>query len=283
MSLALAAVAFALFSWWFTTGLVLFLNHLKRRTYRWSVLGITCVLLASLVTLPTTAAMHTPLGAFLGFSQALLIWAWLEMTYFMGVVTGPRHAPCPETAQGWKRFLLAVQTSLYHELAVVALGIATILLTWGEPNPVALATYSTLWVMRWSAKLNLFLGVANVNSEWFPEQLQYLTTYIRRRPMNVFFPIAITVATSVLGYTIGALLEAETPYLTTALTLVAALLGLAILEHWFLVLPLQDSVLWQWCLDLARRTQERRAGNGQQRVNPTPQSVVWRSRSNPCA
>ena len=41
------------------------------------------------------------------------------------------------------------------------------------------------------------------------------------------------------------------------LALVTALLALAILEHWFLVLPLPDAALWTWVL----RTRRPRAGN----------------------
>ncbi|MDZ7753399.1 MAG: DUF3623 family protein [Gammaproteobacteria bacterium] len=37
----------------------------------------------------------------------------------------------------------------------------------------------------------------------------------------------------------------------TATVLVATLLRLAILEHFFLVLPVQDSALWNWALRLA--------------------------------
>jgi hypothetical protein len=44
----------------------------------------------------------------------------------------------------------------------------------------------------------------------------------------------------------------------TALILTATLLALAILEHWFLVLPLEDGALWNWALDARERAQARR-------------------------
>ena len=40
------------------------------------------------------------------------------MSFLMGYVTGPRRSPCPDDAQGWRRFGLALQTVLYHELAI---------------------------------------------------------------------------------------------------------------------------------------------------------------------
>ncbi|MBV8868454.1 MAG: DUF3623 family protein, partial [Acetobacteraceae bacterium] len=44
----LAPVLFALFVWWFSTGLIIFLDGLPRRTFRWSMLGATVLLAASL-------------------------------------------------------------------------------------------------------------------------------------------------------------------------------------------------------------------------------------------
>jgi hypothetical protein len=42
-------------------------------------------------------------------------------------------------------------------------------------------------------------------------------------------------------------------FLRTSYALVGSLLALAVLEHWFLVLPLRDSLLWNWALHLAGR------------------------------
>jgi putative photosynthetic complex assembly protein 2 len=282
MSLFLAAVAFAIFSWWFSTGLVLFLNHLADKSYRWSLAAVTAILVGCLVTLPITSQMATVTGAFLGFTQALLIWSWLEMTYFMGFLTGPRHTPCPPDARGWMRFGYAVQTSVHHELAVIALGVLVVSIVWETPNPVAGATYAVLWIMRWSAKLNLFFGVANVNSDWFPKQLRYLTTYIGKRSINAFFPVAVTLATIALTMVVMAAFEATSAFETTALTLVATLLGLALLEHWFLVLPLRDSMLWQWCLELAREARARRHPDPLRRHRRSASGLYVRRESNDC-
>jgi putative photosynthetic complex assembly protein 2 len=39
-----------------------------------------------------------------------------------------------------------------------------------------------------------------------------------------------------------------TPFEATALTFSGSLLSLAILEHWFMVLPIPSQVLWNWGL-----------------------------------
>jgi hypothetical protein len=57
--------------------------------------------------------------------------------------------------------------------------------------------------------------------------------------------------------------------MAVGLSLISTLLVLAILEHWFLVLPLRDAALWSWAL--ARRSL---AGpsNGAGTVIATPDS-----------
>jgi putative photosynthetic complex assembly protein 2 len=255
---------FALLAWWLSTGVILFLNHLRARTYRWSMLAATVLLLGSLVVLHTSSTDTTPVGAMLAFTAALLVWGWLEISYFMGFLTGPRKLACPTGSTGWRRFGLALQTSLHHEAAVVLLGAVLIGLTWDAPNRFGTWTFVTLWLMRWSAKLNLYLGVPHINEHWFPEHLRFLTTYMRRRPMNLFFPVAITSATALMVLLlVPAATTASDDFTRTGDVLVATLLALGILEHWFMVLPLRDSALWNWAL--------RQAGQPAADVQPGPE------------
>ena len=246
-----AASGFALLMWWLSTGFILFLNHLHRATYRWSLLVVSLMVIGALIGIRSGSVQTTQGAAMLGFAQALIVWAWLEMSYFMGLVTGPRKQPCPADVRGWTRFQLALKTSLYHELAVIGAGALIVILTWNGPNQVAAGTFLTLWLMRWSAKLNLFLGVPNANTEWFPQPLQFLSTYMPVRPMNLLFPFAVSAATIVVAWLFIEAAAAIEPFGRTAYSLVGSLLALAVLEHWFLVLPLRDSLLWNWALRLA--------------------------------
>jgi putative photosynthetic complex assembly protein 2 len=253
----LFAIGFALFLWWFSTGVLLYLNHLPRSTYRWSMAIASLAMVGCLIGVRSSATDATEQGALIAFTQALLIWAWVEMSYFMGLITGPRKSDCPGNVNGWSRFILAVQTSLYHELLVIGLGLTIIVLSWDMPNQVAAGTFVTLWVMRWSAKLNLFLGVRNVNSDWFPAHLQFLTTYMRQRKINLFFPISVVAGTLVFAWLLASALATPDAFSRTGYLLVTTLLGLALLEHWFLVLPINDSALWQWALRSAKRASRR--------------------------
>jgi putative photosynthetic complex assembly protein 2 len=142
---------------------------------------------------------------------------------------------------------LALATSLYHEVSIVLTGALLLALTWGEPNMVGFWAFVVLWLMRWSAKLNVFLGVPNLNIEWLPEHLRFLQSYMGQRSMNHLFPLSVTIATVVVVLLLGeAAAAGASAFDTVALTLIATLLALAVLEHWFLVLPLPDEALWAW-------------------------------------
>ena len=243
--LALATVTLA---WWLSTGVVLLLNRQSPVWQRGSMLAVTALALLSLVYLPERAQDRSAAGALIGFGQGLMIWAWLEMTYLMGLITGPRKTPCPADASTSARFWLGLQTSLYHELMVIALVLAVLMLAGSGPNQVAAATFVSLWLMRWSAKLNLFLGVRNYNRDWFPRHLQYLDSYTRRAPMNLLFPLSVTAGTAAAVLLLTQAMSTTDPFLRSADLLVSALLSLAVLEHWFLMYPFGESALWSWAL-----------------------------------
>jgi putative photosynthetic complex assembly protein 2 len=229
------AVATVTLAWWLSTGVVLLLNHRTPATRRLAMWCMSAISLVALLALPTVSRRLDASGALLGFVCGLGIWAWLEMSYLMGFITGPTEQACPDEARGLRRFWLGVQTSLYHELLVVVAVVLSFLLTAGGENRVAAATCATLGLMRWSAKLNLFLGVRNYNQDWLPERLAYLDSYTRRARMNPLFPVSVVIAGD--------------PFERAADLLVSALLSLAVLEHWFLMLPFGESALWRWARD----------------------------------
>ena len=248
LSIALP-VAFAIFIWWFATGIVLLLDGLPRHTFRWSHLVSTLLALGALAGLQSSAQMNSEAGAYCGFTCALLVWGWHELSFLTGWVTGPRKQPASNGARGWLRFNQAVQAILWHELAILASGVAIAVLTWGAPNRTGLATFVVLWLMRISAKLNIFLGVRNLSLELLPPHLAYLGSYFRQRPINPLFPFAVSAATGATVWLVHTTLAAAPG--TAAATgglLVATLLALAIVEHWLLVLPVQSTALWRWAM-----------------------------------
>ncbi len=248
MHLYLLPVLFALFVWWFTTGLIIYLDGLPRRTFKWSFLGATLLMAVALWGLYATRSDTSVAGAYLAFTWGTLAWGWQEMSFYMGYVTGPRRTPCPDGCGGPRHFGHAVQTSLYHELAVIAAALAVFALTWGGANQVGLWTFMIMWWMHQSAKLNVFFGVRNLNEEFLPEHLQFLRSFLTKKPMNVFFPLSVTVSTVIAALLFARALAPEAaPFQAVGYSLLGALMALAILEHWLLVLPIPNKI-WNWGL-----------------------------------
>lgn len=240
---------FTLFIWWFSTGVILFLNGLPSRTFKWTMLGTSVVLVAALAGLGLTRDDTTVSGAYLAFTSGVMVWAWQEVAFLLGYVTGPRRTPCPPESSGWERAGYAFMAVMHHELALVGLGLAVLALTWGGENPTGLWTFMILWVMRQSAKLNVFLGVRNLNEGFLPTHLKYLQTYFTRRAMNRLFPVSVIVSTVVAAMIWqAATVTGISAFDATALTFAATMLTLAVLEHWFMVLPLPFEVMWNWGL-----------------------------------
>lgn len=243
------AVLFAAFAWWSATGAILYLDGLPPESFRRSMLGATVLLLVGLYGLARTSADDSVASAYLAFTCALLVWAWQEMSFLMGFVTGSRRIDCTPGARGWRRFGEATLAIIHHELAIAVTALVVLAITWGGPNQVGTWAFMVLWVMRLSAKLNLFLGVRNLGEQFLPEHLRYLRTYFTRRQMNPLFPISITASTVAAVMLARQAMGAQPgSFEAVASTLVAALLALAVLEHWVMVLPLPSEALWSWCL-----------------------------------
>jgi len=254
-------VLLAILVWWLSTGVILYLDGLGRRSFRWSMAGATALSLAALWGLGASAGSDTPAGAYVAFLCALMIWGWNEMAFLMGYLAGPRREPCPPGAAGWLRFRLAASTLMNHELAIVASGALIAAVTWGEPNQFGLWTFAVLWIMRLSTKINIFLGAPNIPDEFLPQHLRYLGSYFRRRPMNGFFPFAITAATLLTALMVHmALLSDSSALERTGYALLTTLMALAVLEHWLLYVPLSATRLWAWGLRSHADTQAQANG-----------------------
>ena len=240
---------YTLFVWWFSTGVILYLDGLPQRTFKWTMLGTTGLLALALVGLAYSGNDTSVAGAYCGFTCAILVWAWQEMAFLLGYVTGPRREACPEGSIGWQRARMAFQAVLHHELALVALALAVLAVTWNAPNQTGWWTFVILWTMRQSAKLNVFLGVRNLNEGFLPPHLKYLQTYFSRRAMNPLFPVSVALATlAAVPLWRAAFQPVASSFDAASLCLLGSLLSLAILEHWFLVLPLPSEELWKWGL-----------------------------------
>lgn len=243
-----AAVGFALFVWWFSTGLILMLVRTPRAVHPLAMAAFTVLAGLCFWGLAATRQDASATGAFAGFTYGIVVWGWLETAFLFGYVTGPRREPLHHAARGGDRFLQAWGTLAWHELSILAAGFGIILLMRDAPNQVGMWTFLVLWLMRISAKLNLFFGAPNVSAELLPPHLAYLASYFSRGRVGAFFLLSVTAASLTFGVALHAAATSPDLHGTVAWTLVATLLGLAIVEHWFLVLPLPDAALWRWAV-----------------------------------
>lgn len=252
------AAAIALFLWWFSTGVILCRVRLADRAgggaHLRSFLWSAPLLALGLWGLVLTAQDPSVAGVYLAFLSALAVWGWIELAFLSGQITGPNRAPCPNDLPEWKRFLRAWGTIAYHELALVAVLTLLVYAAWREPNPFGLYTFALLFLARISAKLNLFYGVPRINTEFLPSPLRHLPSHFRRRTMNRFFPVSVSLLTIASGFWIERMFTAGDPAQAVGFALVAALSLLALLEHWFMVLPLPDAKLWRWMLPAPKPT-----------------------------
>jgi len=249
MNDAVIALGFAIFIWWFSTGIVILLNRMSRSAVALSLVLSSLVGAAALLGLAHTAQQSSMTGAYCAFTCALLAWGWNELSFLTGWITGPRTTDLPRGTRGWLRFVESLRAVLWHELAILVVGVAILVVTWDAPNQVGTGTYLVLWIMRTSAKLNLFFGVRNLNEAFLPAHLAYLESFFRRRPMNAFFPFSVSAASCFLLMLVN---FASSPVANSVqvvgATLVGTLLALAIVEHLMLVLPLDTTALWRWAI-----------------------------------
>jgi putative photosynthetic complex assembly protein 2 len=230
--------------WWASTGAILFLHGLPTTTYKHTIAGATVLAALALWGLAATANDTSAASAYAGFTYGIILWGWQIVTFYTGAITGPRKDACPPGLTGLARFVEAVRTMLYHELACLIGAVLMLALTAGKANQVGAWTYITMWWMHESAKLNLFFGAPNLGEELLSRRLSYLTSFMARRPMNLFFPFSVTIST-LLTMRLGEFAAAaRTPFETIAYTTLVTLSALAVLEHWFLVAPMNVNAMW---------------------------------------
>lgn len=239
------AVLSALFIWWFSTGAILLV--IGQGAGRLAVLWTAPLAAWAVWTMIEAGHVDSVAGAYLAFAAAIAVWGWFEFAFLTGVITGPIQTPCPPGASGWNRFLLAWGTIAHHELAILGTAIVIGTALWDAPNQVGLWTFLILFAARVSAKLNVYLGVPNFTDEMLPKPVEHLKSYFARKWMNLLFPFSITGLTAALTVWIErAAMAPAGSGAEAGFTLLATLTSLALLEHWLMVLPVRDSLLWRW-------------------------------------
>lgn len=241
--------------WFFATGIVAWLDNRERDTFPRSLALGGIVGIAGLGAIVGTMGTVSHLAVYTSFVGAILVWSWHEIAFLTGAVAGPRRLPCPPGASGWQRFSQAAATLAHHELALVVTALLLVSLTWNAPNQLAAMTFVLLYVMRLSTKLNIFIGVPNTATDILPPHLGYLKSYYGPNRMGLPLLASALAATALAGW-LGSVAYAAVPGSAEMVggSLLFALAALGALEHWFLILPFRDGILWGWALPRTTKT-----------------------------
>ena len=182
------ALGFAIFIWWFSTGIVILLNRMSRTAVTMSLVISSALGVGALAGLSHTAQQTGVMGAYCAFTCALLAWGWNELSFLTGWITGPQKTAILKSTSGWPRFMASFNAVVWHELAILVVGLAIVAITWDAPNQVGTGTYLVLWVMRTSAKLNLFFGVRNLSEEFLAYPFGVFGKLLQAPPHECIFP-----------------------------------------------------------------------------------------------
>jgi putative photosynthetic complex assembly protein 2 len=236
-----AAALSALGLWWGSTQALLWLVRLtscRVQNRAALVLGI-----GSAVAAVWSAQGEGVAAVYAGFVAALGLWGAFEIAFLSGAVLGIDSRPSGRglAPRAWAAF----QAIAWHELALLATMGALAVATAGAPNRIAFYAFAALWAMRASAKLNLFLGVRNLCTEFLPDTVAHLGRHFRKAPINPLFPFSVLAGTLAAAFFLRAGLDpAAGPAEATAMALMAALVTFGTLEHWLMLTPLSPLQLW---------------------------------------
>ncbi|WP_316201206.1 MULTISPECIES: putative photosynthetic complex assembly protein PuhE [unclassified Bradyrhizobium] len=240
------AIPYVVFVWWFSTGAVLALVGLAARhpaAFKW---GTAAAFVAALSGVAVSSQAAEDANAYCAFTCAILLWGTVEMSLLAGWITGPRPESCPRDCTPASRVGFALQAIAYHELALIATTGLVFAVTSGAPNRLSWWTFAALLVLRQSAKINLFLGVRTLNDELLPQQVRFMRSYFAKKSTNPLFPFSIAAATTATVMVAAAAIGATSSFDGVALSLLASLIALGLLEHGFMALPMPVINLWRW-------------------------------------
>lgn len=238
----LPAVA-VLLVWFASTGLIVWLVHRPRATYRAAMLWASLGAMAGVAVIAATRHDAGAMAIYASAAGALAIWAWQELAFLTGAAAGPRRTGADKGVTELRRFTQAAGALLWHELALAVLLLLLVVLCWGMANTTAAAVFGLLFVLRLAAKLAIFSGVPNFWDELLPAHLHHLRSYYGPRRISLTL-VAMLGASAALSALLGAQAMASDD--AAAPSLLFALAALGTLELLFLALPVRDGALWRW-------------------------------------
>jgi len=239
--------------WFGATGLVAWADNRDRATFSRSLMIGGAGGIAGLIVILAASQSVAVLAVYAAFVGALMVWGWHEIGFLTGAATGPRRVPAAPGVTGMERFRQASLTVIHHEVALALTALLLISLSWNLPNQIGATVFVLLFLLRLSAKINMFIGVPNSTAEMLPPHLGYLKSYFGRNRMTVLLALSIiAIVAATWSFASLALAAPIGSAQMVGASLLATLCLLGTLEHLFLALPFRDGMLWGWAFRARR-------------------------------
>lgn len=267
----LPPIVAAVLLWWGATGIIILLCG--RKQWRPWVFGAVCAIQpVAFWQLWATRESNDVGGIFGAFFWAVIIWSWVETGYYCGFIVGRTVPELEPDAPTGLRFRRAIAANLYHELFILGLSVAVVVVGWGGRNEIGLWAFMILHWTHQSAKINIFLGVNNLTTDFLPDNLKYMAQYFTKKPTNSFFPFSVTISIVIATILFSSILAAPTAGQQAGQAILFIMMGAAILEHWWLVTPMPNKV-WDWALKSRQTESNQSEGDSPNLETFTPPSV----------
>ena len=245
----LLPILIAVFAWWVSTGILIWLVGRSERVRLAAAIVLSSLMIGSTFAVVELRETTSMLGVYAGFLVGILLWAWHEAMLLFGYISGPRRSNCPTGLDGWQRFKVSAQTVIHHEILIALHAGLIIWLSFNGTNQVAAATFVLLWGMRISAKMLIFFGAPNASHHFLPMHLKYLSTYFNTRQRTRLFPLFLVLTSAVACFLLfNGLFQQAASLEAVSNMLLGTLALLAVFEHIALILPIPDQRLWAWAV-----------------------------------
>lgn len=233
-------IALVVVFWWVATGLIIAMQRSG------ATRGAAFVLATGLAMLGwreirVSRDDHSALGVRRSFLGGALLWGWISVLFYGGLLTGIVPGAAVAAAPSWAAVPPAIGATLWSDLGCIALMLATVVGTRGAVNRTGMWALVIFWAVQQVAKLNVFFGVENPAANFLPPHLSYLAQFFGP-PVNSLF-----LALSIAAVSVSTLFVAWRGRAATengdrqAMVLYATILALAVLELMVLGIPLEST------------------------------------------
>jgi putative photosynthetic complex assembly protein 2 len=218
--------------WWVATGVIVAVQR-DLTTRSIAVAVATVLLLLGIRLVHASQADTSARGARASLLGGALAWAWISTTFYTGWLVGPGPADpaaLPGRAPSLELVPEALRAMAHHEVATLAVLVATAVACRSGPNRIGLWALLAFWGTHQLARINIFLGVVNPGTRFLPQDLVWLSQYFGPERNSALLLPSVGALTLMTALLLGAS-RSGAPLRRNGAAMLAVLIGLAALEH----------------------------------------------------